>query len=570
MDRTTFIRMVKLGVILLLFCLVLSNQPVIAQQDTQAPMEVESSYAEMAAPSIEMPLLYESPPALTDEQMSQLDQAEAIASMSPGVDTSTPGEVAGPIPGTESTIGEINASDGSLLAPGDPQIYASTQFGSVIPSGYKSNVMSSSTDGRGVRMFFTGNWFAANSIDKGRNWKYLSPFTDFPDFCCNQASLYDQSRDIYFWLRTGNKDTNGENEFKLSVEANYPFTSSYWTYTFAPSDTNPAWTNQYWNAPHMQLGADFLYIAWNLFNQSNLWVNTVILRLPLDALAAGSGFGYNYYAQADWFTFMPVSGAQHAMYFASNWDMAGAPFDSMRIWRWYEDSGSLSVWTKTVPTWTPSPRGSMHCGTPNWLGRADMRLLTAARYEINSDGVSEPRQTGKKVLGWWWNVAEGGGFSYPYIEGAAFYEDTMTLLPGLLGRPYVFSTGTCFAYPSLAPDNRGDLGGIINYSNTTNGKPVVAITLADDYYHAPPGWFVYTAVGSGAGPSDNSWGNFNTAHAYQSGSTWIAGTHYIPSNSNCTNCSVPLWLAFGRERDASDFRYSCQIFGTCIPFTSRP
>jgi len=570
MNRSTVMHFAKLVVILLLFCLALSDQPVIAQEDTQGPIEIEASYAEAAAASVEIPVLYNSPPTLTDEQIRQLNQAEATAYLSPPLDTSTVTDIAGPFPGTESIVSDVNVDDGALLDPGDVDVYSEAQFGDVIPDGQKSNTMSSTVDGKGVRMFSTGNWFAANSHDKGRTWKYLNPFSSFPDFCCGQVSLYDQSRDIFLWLRTGTKDVNGENMFKLSIAVNNPFETGYWIYSYYPKNVNPAWTNQFWNAPSMQLGADFLYITWNLFNQSDMWVNTVILRFPLDALAIGAGFSFNYYAQADWFSFMPVSGAEHAIYFASNWDMAGAPYDSLKIWRWYEDSGTISTWTRTVPAWTPSGRGSMHCGTPNWLGRADMRLSTGARYEINNDGISDPRQTGRKVLGWWWSVAEGGGFSYPYIEAAAFYEDTMTLLPGYLGRPYIHNSSFCFAYPSFTPDKRGDLGGIFNYSDTSSGKPRVSLTLADDYYQAPPGWLVYGIVSSQAGPADNAWGDFNTVHAYQSGSTWIASTHYIPSSTNCTNCSVPLFVAFGRERDAADFRYSCQIFGTCIPVILLP
>jgi hypothetical protein len=176
------------------------------------------------------------------------------------------------------------------------------------------------------------------------------------------------------------------------------------------------------------------------------------------------------------------------MYFASNWDnTGGAPWDSLAIWRWHEDSNNLSSWTRAVPAWTGSGPGSIHCGTPNWLGHADQRLLNGAIYQINNDGIAEPRQTGRKIVGWWWNVAEGGGFTYPYVEGAAFYEDTMTLLPGFLGRPYIFGSW-CFAYPSFTPNKRGDLGGVFNYADSPNYHlPKVAYSIADDYWQAPPG-----------------------------------------------------------------------------------
>jgi hypothetical protein len=415
--------------------------------------------------------------------------------------------------------------------------------------------MESSTDGKGQKMFYTGNWFAASSVNKGRNWTYVDAFNGYADFCCDQVILHDVNRDIYLWLRMASPNGSGENTFKLSVDFNAPFNTSYSTYTFSPTSVNGAWTNMWFDYPHMQLGADYLYISWNIFNQAGNFQHSLMLRFPLDALAASAGFSYNYYTNASWFTFVPVSGADHVMYFASNWDTS-APYDSLAIWRWYEDSTGLTVWVKTVPAWTATGRGDMHCGTPNWLARGDMRLLTGARYQVNSDGVAEDRQTGRIVLGWWWNVAEGSGFTLPYINGAAFYEDTMTLLPGYLGRPYVYGSW-CFAYPSFAPNSRGDLGGVFNFAKSDLGleKPLVAYTIADDFYNAPPGWPVYGAAASNAGASDTKWGDYNTTRAFQLGTTWIAAAHFIPGTTNCSNCAAPLWMGFGRERDGTNFRY---------------
>jgi hypothetical protein len=406
MERKTILRVGLMVLIIMLASLMLSNLPVIAQEQNQESMTVESSLAAADTPSTESAVFYNSPPALTEDQLLQIERGMEFSNLSPVVDTTNPSEVAGPMPGTESSFVDMNSPLETLLVPGDPNIYVSTQFGNVIPAGYKSNLMSSSTDGKGPEMFYTGNWFAAKSTDKGESWTYMDPFSGFPDFCCSQIALYDETRDIYLWLRTGNVDGNGVNVFKLSVDTHDPFEGPYWTYTTAPTNVNGSWTNQFWNAPTMHLGADYLYVSMTMYNQVGSWLRSVILRWPLDALAAGQGFNYNYFTEVNWFTFMPVSGADHTMYFASNWDVTGgAPYDSLGIWRWHEDSGSLNVWTRTVPAWTTTGRGSMHCGTPNWLGWGDMRLLTGARYEINNDGIAEPRQPGRKVLGWWWNVS---------------------------------------------------------------------------------------------------------------------------------------------------------------------
>jgi len=541
---------------ILLLLASMMGKPASAQdQSPENGVSVESFTASVDAPTLTQAVSYDSPPPLTEEQAARLEWGLENMHRSPDVDKSISYEVAAPAPGTESVVQEQPPRSGAPLAPGDPSTYIWTNFGGTIPGGYKSNVMESSTDGKGQKMFFTGNWFAARSLDKGRNWTYINAYADYPDFCCDQVILHDVNRDIYIWERMAVPNASGVNTFKLSIAFSNPFSGAYWTYTFAPTGTNGAWTNQWWDYPHMQLSTDYLYIAWNMFNAAGSFMRTVMLRFPLDALAAGAGFSYNYYVNSDWFTFVPVSGASHVMYFASNWD-ASAPYDSLAIWRWFEDSTGLTVWVKSVPAWTASGRGDIVCGSPNWMARSDMRLLTGARYFIHRDGVGgEPRRPGLAVLGWWWNVAAGGGFSYPYINGAAFYEDSMTLVSGYPGRPYV-QGGWCFSYPSFAPNSRGDLGGVFNFSYSPNYQlPSVAYTIADDFWWAPPGWPVYGAAGSSGGASDTRWGDYNTVRAFQLGTTWLGAAHFIPTAGNCSNCSVPLWMCFGRVRDGTNFRY---------------
>ena len=64
-----------------------------------------------------------------------------------------------------------------------------------------------------------------------------------------------------------------------------------------------------WDYPHVQLGADYLYMTWNMFEKMRTGrVRTIILRLPLDQLATCSSLDYNYYWTGDWFTFVPVRG----------------------------------------------------------------------------------------------------------------------------------------------------------------------------------------------------------------------------------------------------------------------
>ena len=158
------------------------------------------------------------------------------------------------------------------------------------------------------------------------------------------------------------------------------------------------------------------------------------------------------------------------------------------------------------------------------------------------------------MLGWWWNVAQGGSFPQPYIEAAAFWEDDLSQVSGAQGRPLVWDSNTCFAYPSLSSNKRQDLGMIFHYSTGVDMDPSVGFAIADDFSLAPPGWLFYNVRSSTARPSDNKWGDYNTVREFEpTQKAWVAGSHYISWRNDCTNCSKPVYFVFGRERDIESY-----------------
>jgi len=125
----------------------------------------------------------------------------------------------------------------------------------------------------------------------------------------------------------------------------------------------------------------------------------------------------------------------------------------------------------------------------------------------------------------------------------------MTQVAGYLGRPYVYGSW-CFAYPSVTPNARQDMGMVFNYATDPDWAPNVGYAMADDYIHAPPGWIVYNAVSSNALPADNKWGDYNTVRPHApAGDVWAAAGHFIQQSTDCTNCSKPVYFLFGRLRD---------------------
>ncbi len=519
---------------------------------------LEGSFAaEQATPAIGQVAWLEAAPLPTQEQLIQIADGTKRANR-PGPeidrsgDTTGQADTADAVPGmVGQDLAEVTAA--APAAPSDAQLYRKTTFGGAIPNGYKSNVMGSSAAQNGKSAFFSGNWFAARSTDGGVSWQYLNSFDGFADFCCNQVMLYNSAYNMLLWYRQGMSNASGVNRFLLSVSTDGGDT--FCTYQTFPTNTNASWTNQWWDYPRLQVGADYLYITSNLFNAANHWTRTVMLRWPLDKLAACSGFGYNFTSTTTWFTWAPVQNADHTMYFASN-NPTSSPYNRLRIWTWREDSAVVnSNTTLTIPAWAYTNRGQAVCGssTNNWAARADDRVLTGARYLLHTTNVTLP---GRTVLGWWWNVKAGSGFAQPHVDGVAVYENTLSLLPGAQARPTLYDSGSCTLFPSVAANARGDLGAVLNISAGPEKVPAVAFLMQDDYSTALPRGTYYTVQTSGARPSDRRWGDFNSVQPMSPvQTTWVGAGHYLPGTSPCSACAAPVFFNFGRARDNMAWNY---------------
>lgn len=499
---------------------------------------VRSQTARVGTPVLYTPDPLAAPAKLTPDQQQQVERGLANSHLA-GPKLAANTLVANPAAGTATQASTLSGTlvDPQPLAPGDAQTYRNNDYRSDIAAGggSMSDVMETSAAVGGKYTFHTGNWFAARSSNGGGTITYINPYADMPDFCCDQVTLYDSARDTFLWYRQGIKDANGNNRIILGVSATG---ASFCNYSITSSAPNAAWAGTWFDYPHLQLGADYLYIATNMFNNSNSWVRTVMLRFPLDALDTCAGFNYNYLAVTDWFTFVPAQGTDHIMWFASNWPSTTPQNNRLRIWRWDEDSTGLLTYDRTVATWNT---GGATCGTGgNWLSRSDFRMKTGARYMIQNNNRKD---VGRKILGWWWNSAQGGGFTQPFIDGAAFYEDNLTQVTGAQGRPYVWGS-VCFAYPSVAADTRGDIAMVLNVGNGTNNSPSLYYALSDDYTAAPPGWAITFVRGSSFNPT--RFGDYNTARVYEpSKDTWIGSGHYVDSS----NRVAPVFFTFGRSRD---------------------
>ena len=550
-QRTGPLGSASAGLVVLLAILMLNISVEAQDLSAVAPAASVISASAVAGPPTQAEAV-SAPPVLSPGEKSRLESLQASLPL-PGPAIPQVGVPQPPPPGSQTNIGPAPS------VPGTFTFFSNSTPNPVIPLGSKSTIDEPSTGMSGRVRFMTGNWYAAFSNNAGTTWTHLSPFTTFASadggFCCDQVAMYEPSRDMMFWLLQYIKSgttTASRGRLRLAVfrNTNNNIGAAGWIfYDFLPSQVGGPATGEWFDYPHMALSNDFVYIAVNVFRTTdNVWTRTVIMRLPLDPIRAGAGFGFSFLSWTANFTFTPIQGAKDVMYWASHNSTS-----QMRVFRWPEDSGSISTFNLAVTPWTSTPRGSSSCPTgdgQNWCLRTDQRILTGAR--------SWNHLTRQSELWFLWNVRQGGNFPRPYIDAVRFRESDLANV----GRPLIWSTSTPWHYVAAAPNARGDIGlSLFLGAGTapTGGPgffPSHAVCIDDDFNGVPPGWeCTFTRIGTN-GPSNNGWGDYVAVRPnHPSGLGWQA-TGYTLQGGKAGSNVEPRNVVFGRERDLNaDIRW---------------
>ena len=161
-----------------------------------APLPLSASYAQKGnaetasgAPGGNVTVQYsDKVPVLSAQEQSSMQQLQAMSNRSGDViESAVPAAGAQVGPEARAPRGEASASDlsASAFSPAGFALYRNTAINGGVSGGtspYRSNfTMEPSTGVGGRRIFQTGNWYAARSLDGGVTWGYLNPYTIFSD-----------------------------------------------------------------------------------------------------------------------------------------------------------------------------------------------------------------------------------------------------------------------------------------------------------------------------------------------------------------------------------------------------
>jgi uncharacterized repeat protein (TIGR01451 family) len=357
-------------------------------------------------------------------------------------------------------------------------------------SNFTSEVDEPSVAVRGNEILYTGNWYAAFSTDGGTTFSYINPETTFPDipgqpFCCDQVALYDPNHDLMIWFLQYVKDGNG-NTARVAVAQGDDIRTRQWrVFDFTPQNVG-GWDNEWFDYPDLAVGEKFLYVTTNTFNMSDRFTRSVILRLPLDKLAAYQPFTPDYFDTTDDFSLRPTQGAKDTMYFGNHVNER-----TMRVWTWPENSQSISSDDVTVERWTfgtsvgPGPDGK------DWLGRVDPRITGGW-------------ESGDEIGFTWTATQDNNNYLFPHVRVVILNKDSKTVI----AQPHIWNSDFAFAYPATAPNSIGVVGLSVEYGGGAQFFPSHAVGVLRKNNAGEFSWDLTTTINGTNGPSSNRWGDY--------------------------------------------------------------
>ena len=496
------------------------------------------------------------------EKQAQLDAATRVMNRH---------RVVGPAPGASGGAGSSVAASPEAAAnfrtpPRDLPPPTFTVFRQSNPPGKTlpntpggrwnpSDIDEPSVSNNGSAVFYTGNWYAAQSPDSGANWTYIDPGA-FPTadggFCCDQVTIYDPVNNITIWELlyapvAGTGTTAGNNRVRLAVANGQAGVNTNVWHTFDITSADVMAPAGSWlDYPQLGLSQNNLFLTANGFqgpptdrgcytspSSQCVQVNSYAVRIPLASLAATGTLPvvqwvtYSCTNMSCLDTLTPVQQVGSIMYFGAHGGAAIPDTTILRVYEWPDSSNAAPV-RNDVPdaafTYMLGADGSCFASGVNPCARDDSRVKVG--WLNNGE------------IGFAWDAKQGGTYSYPYVRAAR-----VRLFDFSLIQDFTIAFQSVGAiYPSIAANARGGLGLTFTEAGGADSFPMSDIGIWDDL--GGPWEMKLLAIGTGANQG-NWWGDYLTIRpASGTGNSGVA-TGFTVQGSGVQ----PIFAWFGRSRD---------------------
>lgn len=373
---------------------------------------------------------------------------------------------------------------------------------------------------------YTGNWFAAVSTDGGVSFKYVDPFTAFPDppgmgFCCDQVVHYIKKIDTFVWLLQYTKDNSGKNIQRIAFAKTAKVVTGEWRFF----DVTPAAiglpAGVWLDFPDLADGKNALYMTSNCF-EGNLWIASVVVRIKLTSFTSGT-LAANAFLSKNSPSLRVAQNCDTTAYFASHTSTS-----QLRVFSWKETAAAPTSKDISVASWAAGTYSSITPDNLDWLARADARHTGATRR-------------GNEV--WFaWGSNKGGANARPnpFVQIARIDVSNMTLIQNI----NLWDPNSAICYAALATNGNNEVG----VSHAIGGGPIFPRHVVGILTGTPRSLVTFSG---NRGPTDNKWGDYLTVRRYYPNQKLFCASGYIVVGGTGTSDATPNVTLFGRSSDVT-------------------
>jgi hypothetical protein len=379
-------------------------------------------------------------------------------------------------------------------------------------------------------LMYTGNWYAARSIDAGQTFQYINPFNAFPDppnlgYCCDQVVNYLPTIDTFVWLLQYGPKTGpqADNIQRLAFATSDQVRSGSW-HLFDITTQSLGVAGKFMDFPDLAVGTNTLYVTTNLFTPDGQSAGAAVVRIPIASIQSGT-ITASSFVSPDLNSFRVAQNCQTTGYFAAHADTS-----TLKVFTWDEAQGAPSSQDVGVAPWIGGQ--GYHSSTPDgqrWLDRID------------------PRLTGATLAGtelWFcWSVDSGSNQRpNPFVQIARIDATNITLLENI----DIFNLNAAIAYGTLSSNSEGEvgvsymIGGPQQFPSHMVG--ILTGTRRD----------LLTSAGE-RGTADGQWGDFLTVRPVLPDRKQFAATGYTMKGAGdgSNRDATPRYVVFGRSGNAA-------------------
>jgi len=420
----------------------------------------------------------------------------------------------------------LAAAMANTMTPNDTvTLVKNVQLNDLATKDTASHVCEPSTAINGNVVFYTGNWFAAVSVDGGTTFKYVDPYnTPFDNppkwkFCCDQVVHYIKSIDTFIWLLQYRQNSSGENIQRIAFATTARVKTGSWRFfDITPASLGLA-AGIWLDFPDLADGQNMLYMTTNCF-AGGTWKASAVARINLSSFTTGTLSMTRL-----------VSNTRPSLRVAQNcgttaYIVGHVSTSMLEVFSWKETSATPASKQVAVASWSRGPYSSTTPDGRNWLERAD------------------GRHTGATLAGnelWFaWGSARGGANArpQPFAQIARINATNMTLIENI----NLWDPSSGILYAALSTNANNEVG----VSYMIGGGPrfpthVVGILTGTRRQ--------VTTFTSTRGPSDNAYGDYLAVRRNYANQKLFCATGYTLQSGAGNSDATPNFTIFGRSSD---------------------